>query len=71
MLVIINRDPFARSSTVREVTDEQAECSWCGGTRRSGRLFRYGTELDSLNGRINWHRGEFCSKQCHDSYHAC
>lgn len=82
----ISRDPFARSETVRQtVTGHSADdatgfagrlyaCDWCGRTRttRNGHptAYRYGTERDDRPGRPDWHKGTFCSKQCHDSYHA-
>ncbi len=71
-----SRDPFARQSLVREtVSDSARSCVWCGDWRyRGGKavvglLFRYGTQHDDRGG-IDWHKGEFCSKSCHDSYHA-
>jgi hypothetical protein len=68
----IRRDPFARTTLVREIVrcNPHCTCHWCGtvaGFRE--RLFRYGTEPDSVNPRINWHRGEFCSLSCHNAYH--
>ncbi len=78
----INRDPFARTSLVREAVPlhEQCRCDWCGAYRKRQSwlfvgscivlsLFRYGTRPDSIRGGINWHNGVFCSKGCHDAYH--
>ncbi len=76
----INRDPFARASLVREAVplDEPRHCQFCGQRRQRharpgdaicAHLFRYGTQPDSISGRINWHSGTFCSKSCHDAYH--
>jgi hypothetical protein len=66
----ISRDPFARTTLMREVVHTKSTtCSWCGNTRRNGTLFRYGTEKDAIYSRINWHRGNFCNKECHDAYH--
>ena len=66
----ISRDPFARQDTVRQSVTTTQSCSWCGQTRNGGKLFEYGTQPDSISGRINWHRGLFCSKGCHNSYHS-
>lgn len=62
----ISRDPFARETLCRETTAKHGRkpCDWCGS--REGR-FAYFTETDS--GRRHYHKGEFCSKPCHDSYH--
>ncbi|UGY23786.1 MULTISPECIES: hypothetical protein [Bradyrhizobium] len=72
MSIQIARDSFARQDLCREVVATSQDCDWCGGFRyRSGRklqaLFRYSTETDG--GRTHDHRGLFCSKGCHDSYH--
>jgi len=76
--MLINRDPFARQELhrSREYVTSQA-CSECGGIRKtkSGRyfLYCYGTERDgvsaSYTARQN-HKGLFCCKSCHDSYHS-
>lgn len=68
MATHISRDPFARTTLEREtVNTKLATCTWCGGQRKNGGLFRYITATDS--GR-RWNRyGFFCSKSCHDSYH--
>ena len=71
------RDPFARTTLVREVVRPLAPgqtCSWCGNVRVSRRsrtpfLYRYGTEPDAVRPRMQWHDGAFCSKSCHDTYH--
>jgi len=68
----ISRDPFARETLEREVTDNMSACDGCGQQRTSrGKvrgLFQYITASDS--GRRSAHRGLFCSKSCHDSYHS-
>lgn len=71
-MTYINRDPFARTELHREARDVSVStCSWCGSvrTRKNGPsyLYRYSTESDG--GRRYEHRGLFCSKSCHDSYH--
>jgi hypothetical protein len=70
----ISRDPFARETLVRRVSDHQIKCTECGNTRmHKGKVayaFEYGTERDSISGGVNWHLGAFCSKSCHDSYHS-
>ena len=63
----ISRDPFARTTTVREGIKTGDTCTWCGGTRKGGSLFRYTTESDGR--RRSPHRGLFCCKPCHDAYH--
>jgi hypothetical protein len=70
MVVQINRDPFARASLVRRQTSRLISgCDWCGNWNGYGKLFEYGTEPDSLRNDIFWHKGLFCSLQCHDTYH--
>jgi len=72
---LISRDPFARQELHSEVVTPQAitgynnplECKWCGQTRKNGRLFKYSTQTDG--GKIHYHKGEFCSLSCHNSYH--
>lgn len=76
--VTISHDPFARQSVVRRVSDNTCKCLWCGNHRpmrlsslgeyHTVNAFEYGTERDDHAG-VNWHRGAFCSKACHDSYH--
>lgn len=61
--VTISRDPFARAEVVRTKVGA-GSCSWCGTVRR---LWQYGTEVDT--GHYSAHRGQFCSKSCHDDYH--
>lgn len=72
MTVQISRDPFARSSLVRQVDKTEGEsCRWCGATVGLGvsRLFRYGTEHDARP-NVDWENELFCGKSCHDSYHS-
>lgn len=72
-VVQISRDPFARTTLVRRVVATTSTCNWCGGQRigqRIGqRLFEYGTERDDRS-RPDWHKGLYCSKECHDVYHS-
>lgn len=65
----ISRDSFARTTLTRQIITPSATrtCDWCGNTRPNGTLFCYTTESDG--GRNNTHKGLFCSKPCHDSYH--
>lgn len=70
---LISRDPFARQELHRESVPVPAiSCAWCGQFRgsvaSSHKLFRYYTESDG--GRRFDHKGLFCSKSCHDSYHS-
>jgi hypothetical protein len=72
-MAYINRDPFARTELHRRVVNShtfmQIECSWCGQPRlgKPKTLFQFYTETDA--GRQHVHKGLFCSKSCHDSYH--
>lgn len=68
-VVQISRDPFARETLVRRVVKGYSCCQWCGNERVQGGLFEYGTERYDRPG-VNWHKGYFCSKGCHDSYHS-
>lgn len=76
--IVISHDAYARQSSIRQV-ECGGKCDWCG-TRRTHKLtrtlskathtlFRYGTQSDD-NTREHWHKGLFCSKSCHDSYHS-
>lgn len=76
---VISHDAFARLSIVRRVvvalsnTHRPCTCAECGQPRyRAAKLthslFQYGTALDDRTA-IDWHRGAFCSKSCHDTYH--
>ena len=72
MMVLINRNPFAREELHRDFGGPNS-CDWCGNFRtgKKGqpiRLFRYYIETD--DGRVSMHPGEFCSKSCYDSYNA-
>jgi len=71
----ISHDPFSRTSLVRRIVwinFPPQSCSWCGGhlftPAGNTYLFRYGTEYDD-SGKIDWHDGRFCSKDCHDTHH--
>ena len=72
-MTMISRDPFARSEIHRSKEVGHKGCDWCGRSRQwKGKttwvLFRYRTESDG--GSSHAHKGLFCSKSCHDSYHA-
>ena len=71
-MALISRDPFARTELHREVTDNMSDCDNCGQQRTKSTkvlgLFQYRTESDG--GRVNVHKGLFCSKGCHDAYHS-
>jgi hypothetical protein len=71
-MTMVSRDPFARSELHRSKAVGHGGCDWCGGFRQhKGKttwlLFKYRTESDG--GRVNEHKGVFCSKSCHDAYH--
>jgi len=54
---------------MRENWPTTRTCEWCGNKRgEEGYLFRYVTVPDA--GRPAPHRGLFCCKSCHDSYHS-
>lgn len=69
----VSRDPFARTELHKSVVPPSAvsyaviTCDWCDGTGSNGRLYRFSTESDG--GSKHHHKGRFCSKSCHDSYH--
>lgn len=71
----ISRDPFARTTLLRERIYVHSEtCVWCGHQKviahSSQRyLFRYSTKKDGIHTQPQPHSGLFCSKSCHDSYH--
>lgn len=74
-MISVSHDPFARESLVRRIV-HGGTCDNCGGNRVkhgeiTSALFQYGTERDDRPGEknVNWHKGKFCSKSCHDSYH--
>lgn len=67
-MVMVDRNPFARSELHREIVDTSERCDWCGLKRGStGKLFKYSTQNDG--GSRFTHKGHFCSKGCHDNYH--
>lgn len=73
-MTYISRDPFTRQELHREVVPVVSQaCDWCGNVRHRKKgdvyyLYQYRTEPDA--GRPATHRGLFCSKPCHDAYHA-
>ncbi len=67
--VTIDRDPFARTETVRRLVETQVTCAWCGQDRPSGRLFEYGVDRDDRPGRIAWDDKVFCSRGCREAYY--
>jgi hypothetical protein len=66
MIVQLSRDPFARTTLLRDTVEESSRepCQWCGS--RPGR-FQYGVEHDS--GRTYWDYRCFCCKSCWESFH--
>lgn len=78
MARVLSHDGFARRELIRQTATVSpgASCDWCGNVNWSRaknpvpQLYSYGTRADdSLRSSINRHRGLFCSKSCHDSYH--
>ena len=56
------RDPFARGSVARQISDRSDhECDWCGQERN--RLYYYGWSSDDGKEYINEHRA-FCNYEC-------
>jgi len=66
--VEICHSPFARQTLVRELVKTDRTCNWCGRTRKSGKLFRYGHEQDDRPGAISWETALFCSLECKRTY---
>lgn len=72
-MTYVSRNPFARTELHRDtinpadVSFARLTCDWCGSVRPDGKLYVYQTESDG--GRVSRHRGRFCCKSCHDSYH--
>jgi hypothetical protein len=78
MMTTLSHDGIARQSTVRQsintkicgMMSAEHTCEWCGGVRPGKQvLYQYGTQSDA-SGNIDWHKGLFCSKGCHDAYHS-
>jgi len=56
------RDPFARGSVARQISDRSDhECDWCGQERN--RLYYYGWSSDDGKEYINEQRA-FCNYEC-------
>lgn len=76
MTTVISHDPFARFSVIRESELHRGTktCQWCGNQGKQTktgkyRLFRYGTEDDSIHARRGFFSGLFCSLACAKIYH--
>lgn len=82
-MTTVSRAPFARTEIVRRNSENYSDCSYCGQQRTKSGLYatsaprifplwEYGTERDDRPGEsnVNWHKGLFCSKGCHDAYHS-
>jgi len=77
MATQIARDPFARTTLMREAVSPAVGCEWCGGSSRAGRtarLFHYFWEQDSIytkrGNRVNLDSATklFCSVSCFRAY---
>lgn len=66
--MLVNRDPFAREELHRTCVISENSCSWCGGKRKGGKLFKYLIQQD--DGRMGWIKGIFCCVSCMRSYHS-
>lgn len=74
----VKRDPFARTTLMREretVDGPAAGCAWCGnvrwrknrkGERTTKYLYRY--HLSSDSGHVTYDGRMFCSTSCRNSY---
>lgn len=63
MTTQLQRDPFARTTTVRMKAQPTAECAFCGQPAR----FVYGTHRDDRH-RPDWQRRAFCGRSCERAY---
>jgi hypothetical protein len=63
---LVKIDPISRTELRRTTVaaPDDRECDWCGNKR--SRLFQFSTE--TVLGSFP-HRGLFCCKRCHDSWH--
>lgn len=68
-MAFISRNPFAREELHRESVKTTESCNWCGNRRKSGKLFRYYINPDSLYNRRNTIKGLFCCIGCMRAYH--
>lgn len=68
---LIRRDPFAREELHRISVYGTAGCTWCGQQRKTpkGHAYLYVYETQTDAGGARTHKGRFCCKPCHDSYH--
>jgi hypothetical protein len=66
MSALVKINPAARMELRRTAVAIAGgkDCAWCGEKR--SRLFQFSTE--TVTGPYP-HRGLFCSKRCHDSWH--
>jgi len=72
-MVLVKRDPFARTELHRETVKlfkSEETCRWCGGfkpSRTGGRyLYRFRSESDG--GRVMHVAGLYCSSSCFSDY---
>ncbi len=73
----LSHNAFARTELHRErvnIDPARQSCAWCGSfksalTGTGTFLYRYSTTHDDSPSRHHAHKGLFCSKACHDSYH--
>lgn len=68
MARFISRDPFAREEIHRESVETHEGCSWCGGKRKDGKLYRYYIERDSIRYNRSDIDGLFCGICCMRAY---
>ena len=58
--VTVNRDPFARSETVRRVVKTAVECAGCARRAR----FQYGLLSDGIRTQVSWSPVLVCGLAC-------
>lgn len=77
-MTVYNRDCFAREDYVKQkifVSDKET-CAWCGSVKQSKTgfkrkyLFRYGTQPDSISGKVYWQKELFCCVDCMRIYNS-
>ncbi len=67
MPALVKCDAVTKTEERRRIVimKDGKDCDWCGQERN--RLFEFSTQ--TAGGQAYPHRGAFCSKRCHDSWH--
>jgi len=61
----LSHDAFGRFSVVRKNAGN-GECEFCGQKKK---LYYYGTQSDSINGKTDFYSKKFCSVGCFRNYY--